>query len=89
MNKVVLITGASTGLGRTAAETLAQRRYRVFAAMRDNKALKSRNETIFLETHKGPNKMKPPSLLAWYRILRARHHLTIFQAVHYAIWLAR
>ncbi len=52
MNKVVLITGANTGFGRT-------------------------------------KKMKPPSLLAWYRILRARHHLTIFQAVHYAIWLAR
>jgi len=35
MNKVILITGASTGFGRTAAETLAQRGYRVFATMRD------------------------------------------------------
>jgi hypothetical protein len=35
MNKVVLITGTSTGFGRTAAETLALRGYRVFATMRD------------------------------------------------------
>lgn len=35
MDKVVLITGTSTGFGRTAAETLAQRGYRVFATMRD------------------------------------------------------
>jgi NAD(P)-dependent dehydrogenase (short-subunit alcohol dehydrogenase family) len=33
--KVVLITGASTGFGRAAAETLARRGYTVFAAMRD------------------------------------------------------
>lgn len=35
MDKVVLITGTSTGFGRTAAETLAQRGYRVLATMRD------------------------------------------------------
>ena len=35
MNKVILITGTSTGFGRTAAETLAQRGHRVFATMRD------------------------------------------------------
>ena len=35
MNEVVLITGASTGFGRTASEALAQRGYRVFATMRD------------------------------------------------------
>ena len=35
MNKVVLITGTSTGFGRTAAETLAQRGYSVVATMRD------------------------------------------------------
>ena len=35
MNKVILITGTSTGFGRTAAETLAQRGYKVFATMRD------------------------------------------------------
>jgi NAD(P)-dependent dehydrogenase (short-subunit alcohol dehydrogenase family) len=35
MDKVVLITATSTGFGRVAAETLAQRGYRVFATMRD------------------------------------------------------
>ena len=33
--------------------------------------------------------MKQPSLLEWYRILRAHHQWTIFQAIHYALWLAR
>ncbi len=36
MNTVVLITGASTGFGRAAAETLARRGYIVFASMRDS-----------------------------------------------------
>lgn len=36
MNKVILITGTSTGFGRTAAETLAERGHRVFATMRDS-----------------------------------------------------
>jgi len=35
MNSVVLITGASTGFGRLAAETLSRRGYTVFATMRD------------------------------------------------------
>ncbi len=34
-NTVVVITGASTGFGRAAAETLARRGYAVFAGMRD------------------------------------------------------
>ena len=33
--KVVLITGASSGFGRLIAETLARKKYRVFATMRD------------------------------------------------------
>jgi NAD(P)-dependent dehydrogenase (short-subunit alcohol dehydrogenase family) len=36
MNKAVLITGTSTGFGRTAAETLARRGYSVYATMRDS-----------------------------------------------------
>jgi len=35
-NKIVLITGASSGFGRDTAETLAKAGYRVFASMRDS-----------------------------------------------------
>ena len=35
MSSVILITGASTGFGRNAAETLARRGHHVFATMRD------------------------------------------------------
>jgi len=33
--------------------------------------------------------MKFPSILDWYRILRLQHEWTIFQAIRYALWLAR
>jgi hypothetical protein len=33
--------------------------------------------------------MKQPSVLDWYHILRVHHLFTIFQAVRYALWLAR
>jgi hypothetical protein len=33
--------------------------------------------------------MKTPSFLGWYHILRAHHAFTFFQAVRYALWLAR
>ena len=33
--------------------------------------------------------MKSPSLLRWYRILRAHHQWTVFQAIRYALWLTR
>jgi hypothetical protein len=33
--------------------------------------------------------MKQPSVLEWCRILRAHHLFTIFQAIRYALWLAR
>jgi hypothetical protein len=32
---------------------------------------------------------KTPSVLGWYRILRAHCAFTFFQAVRYALWLAR
>jgi NAD(P)-dependent dehydrogenase (short-subunit alcohol dehydrogenase family) len=43
MNTVVLITGASTGFGRVASETLARRGYSVFAAMRDSSGRNAAN----------------------------------------------
>jgi hypothetical protein len=33
--------------------------------------------------------MKPHSIFCWYRILRANYHWTMFQAIRYAMWLAR
>jgi len=32
---------------------------------------------------------KLPSLIEWYRILRAHHHWTVFQAIRFALWLGR
>jgi hypothetical protein len=29
------------------------------------------------------------SILGWYRILRAHHQWAMFQAIRYALWLAR
>lgn len=44
--KVVLITGTSSGFGRLIAETLARKKYRVFATMRD---VKGRNAAVARE----------------------------------------
>jgi hypothetical protein len=33
--------------------------------------------------------MKRPAILDWYRLLRARRQLKIFQAIRYALWLVR
>ena len=33
--------------------------------------------------------MKRLSIMDWYRVLRVRHHLTMFQAIRYALWLTR
>ena len=32
---------------------------------------------------------KRVSILEWYRILRVHHEWTIFQAIRFALWLAR
>ena len=32
---------------------------------------------------------KTPSILGWYRILRVHYTFTSFQAVRFALWLAR
>lgn len=33
--------------------------------------------------------MKRRSILQWYFVLRVHHHWTMFQAIRYALWLAR
>jgi NAD(P)-dependent dehydrogenase (short-subunit alcohol dehydrogenase family) len=45
-NQVVLITGTSSGFGRLIAETLARKKFRVFATMRD---VKGRNAAVARE----------------------------------------
>jgi hypothetical protein len=42
-----------------------------------------------LEVRERSVAVKPPSLLGWYRILRAQYHWAVFQAIRYALWLAR
>ncbi len=33
--------------------------------------------------------MKSLSVFVWYRILRTHYQWTVFQAIRYALWLAR
>ena len=33
--------------------------------------------------------MKSPSFFGWYHILRTHYQWTVFQAIRYALWLAR
>lgn len=42
-----------------------------------------------LEDERLATAVKPRSILDWYRILRAHHRWTMFQAIRYALWLAR
>jgi hypothetical protein len=42
-----------------------------------------------IEIHERSATMKSPSLFDWYHILRAQHHWAVFQAIRYALWLAR
>jgi hypothetical protein len=45
-------------------------------------------ETIFSSLAQGAI-MKFQILLDWYHILRTHHQWTVFQAIRYALWLAR
>jgi hypothetical protein len=33
--------------------------------------------------------MKLPTIVGWYHILRAHYQVPLFQAIRYALWLAR
>jgi hypothetical protein len=33
--------------------------------------------------------MKTPTMFEWYQILRDNYHFTVFQALRFAVWLAR
>ncbi len=42
-----------------------------------------------IEIRERSTTVKSPSLVDWYRILRAHHHWRVFQAIRYALWLCR
>jgi hypothetical protein len=46
-------------------------------------------ENDFLGNSKQEFKPQTISIVSWYHILRANYHWTIFQAIRYALWLAR
>jgi hypothetical protein len=41
------------------------------------------------KTMENRSTLQLPNLVEWYRILRAHHQWTVFQAIRYALWLAR
>lgn len=46
-------------------------------------------ENDFFDASKNESKLEAISIVGWYHILRAHYHWTIFQAIRYALWLAR
>lgn len=51
--------------------------------------LQSEGRLVHSDEESNGGNMKPPSILGWYRILRAHYHWPLFQAIRYALWLAR
>jgi NAD(P)-dependent dehydrogenase (short-subunit alcohol dehydrogenase family) len=62
-NRVVLITGSSTGFGRLFAETLARKGHTVFASMRDPE---------------GRNVKNAAEVRAWRKRIRCRYTFSNF-----------
>lgn len=55
----------------------------------DDQRITARASSQVGKTAKRSAIMKPLSPVEWYRILRAHHQWTVFQAIRYALWLAR
>jgi hypothetical protein len=47
------------------------------------------HESSTVRSPEGVQSMKRKSVLEWYSVLRTHHHWTVFQAIRYALWLAR
>lgn len=44
---------------------------------------------LYVVEQLGSEDLKVPSVIGWYRILRSHYEWPLFQAIRYALWLAR
>jgi hypothetical protein len=51
--------------------------------------LRSESRLVQSKEESTGGSMKRLSILGWYRMLRANYHWPLFQAIRYALWLAR
>ena len=47
------------------------------------------SEVRLVHSNDESEKMKRPSVLGWYRILRVHYQWPLFEAIRYALWLSR
>jgi hypothetical protein len=60
-----------------------------FLSTQHGKALKLAVRAFKRQELPRSSAMKLPSIIEWFRILRAHHQWTMFQAIRYALWLAK
>jgi hypothetical protein len=51
--------------------------------------LEASDEVPLVHKNDNSGRMKRPSVLGWYRILRAHYQWPLFEAIRYALWLSR
>jgi hypothetical protein len=78
MHRLVLDTRQQSGANfKESPKTRKEKQQTNEKRERDDIEMRERSVTV-----------KSSSLFAWYHILRAQHHWTVFQAIRYALWLA-
>ena len=80
------------GIHRLALDTLQPADANFEKSPEARKEKQQRNEMRHrddIEIRERSATVKPDSLFAWYHILRAQHHWTVFQAIRYVLWQAR
>lgn len=50
---------------------------------------RSTGQLLYRKEESSSTGSKEPSVMGWYQILRAHYHWPLFQAIRYALWLAR